>query len=98
MPERQCSTTVSFIHLLKCPAISYTKCLIADYEQIAQVVKCLLYKHEDLSWDLQDPSKKLGVAVCTCNPSLREAEIGELPGASWLASLAELGLGSVFKK
>lgn len=34
-------------------------------EAMAQLVKCLLYPREDLSWDLQEPHKKPGTVVCT---------------------------------
>lgn len=43
------------------------------------MVFCLfvcLFKYEDMSMDSQPSCKKLGVALCTCNPRNRKAEAG----------------------
>lgn len=42
--------------------------------EMAQPAKCLLYKHEDLTSDPQQPCKKWGVLAQTCNPSLVQVE------------------------
>lgn len=47
--------------------------------KMAELAKCLLGKHEDLSLDPQNPWKRLGVTVCAVALILRvkvEAETG----------------------
>lgn len=48
---------------------------------------CLLHKH--LSLGTQQPQKKPGMAVCSCNPSTGEAETRR--SLELLASLAQSG-------
>lgn len=50
---------------------------------MAQLVKCSLYNHKDLSLDPQHhiKSQALDTVACDSNPSAREAEKGEDPGA-----------------
>ena len=46
-------------------------------EMMAQLVKCLLYKNEDVSSILRIPRKKnLGMVVYTYSPRIKEAETG----------------------
>lgn len=54
-------------------------------EEMAQWGACFSFRYEDLSSDLQHPSKQWNmVAVCVCNSRL-EAEEG--PGACWPVNL-----------
>lgn len=54
-------------------------------EEIAQWGNCLSFKYEDLSSDLQHPSKQWSmVAVFVCNSRL---EVEEGPGACWPVNL-----------
>lgn len=43
---------------------------------MAQPVKCLLHKQEDLSPAAQHLHSKLGMATCACTPSAGEAKAG----------------------
>lgn len=43
---------------------------------LAQLVKCLMYKHEELSLDPQSLHKKPGRVVYTRNPSAGQVERG----------------------
>lgn len=43
-------------------------------KEMAQVVKCLLYKHKDLSLIPRSYVKKPGMVVCTLNPNPGEVE------------------------
>lgn len=38
---------------------------------MSRYIKCLPYKHEDLSSDLQHPNKKLGMVAHSYNPGAR---------------------------
>lgn len=58
------------------------KCLRV-YGEVAQSVKCLLKKHEDIGLTLRSRIKKPGMVACTCNRNTVEAETGgflESPG------------------
>lgn len=55
-----------------------------------QLVESLLYRHEDLSLDLQYPYKKLSVVMCPCNPMARNMRTGQSLSSMALALLAEL--------
>lgn len=55
--------------------------------RMAQWVKCLLSKHEDLSSGPQCPGKKMGMVACVSNPRAGKEEGGRVPGAPWSASL-----------
>lgn len=46
--------------------------------EMAQSAKLLLCKHK--SSVTRDPIKIVSMAVCICNPSTEEAEIGKFPG------------------
>lgn len=45
-----------------------------------QLLKCLLYKHKDLSSIPRASEKQLGVVACICNPGTGEAEKGKSRG------------------
>lgn len=53
---------------------------------MAQVVKCMLCKLEDLSLNLQNLSEEPGMLVHVSNPSDGDVEIGRQPGywKQWL--------------
>lgn len=55
---------------------------------MAQLVKALLYKLEELCLiSSKHPCKKLGAAVCSCNPSTGELNTGGLLGLMGWPSL-----------
>lgn len=54
----------------------YRKIILLGGEAIAQPVKCLVCKHEDLSSNRQYPCKKPGVTERACNLSTGEVETG----------------------
>lgn len=54
---------------------------------MAQLVKHLLYKQEELSLMPRAQVKMPGMMVCAYNPSAGGVETGGVPGAHWLAGL-----------
>lgn len=54
----------------------YRKIILLGGEAIAQPVKCLVCKHEDLSLNLQYPCKNPGVTERVCNLGTGEVETG----------------------
>ena len=42
--------------------------------EVAWLVQCLSFKHEDLNSDPQHPHEKANMTVCACNPSAWEVE------------------------
>lgn len=45
---------------------------------MAQLVKCLLYKLENLSSDPQDPWESHDIVACICTPTARVTETGDI--------------------
>ena len=64
--------------------------------RMAQWVKCLLSKHEDLSSGPQRPGKKMGMVACVSNPRAGKEE-GEGPRAP-LVSQPRLYVSSRFSE
>lgn len=58
--------------------------------EVTQLVESLLYRHKDLSLDLQHPHKKMSVVMCSCNPMARNMKTGQSLSSMVLALLAEL--------
>lgn len=48
--------------------------------ELTHLVKCLLYKYEDLSLISSKHIKILSLVACICNPSFGEAETGRSLG------------------
>lgn len=47
---------------------------------MAWPIKCLLWKHENLNVDPQDPQNRSGAVACSCDSSIRQAETGRSLG------------------
>lgn len=45
---------------------------------MAQLVKCLVYKLENLSSDPQDPCESHGMVACSCTPTAGVTETGDV--------------------
>lgn len=62
---------------------------------MASWVKCLLYKHEDVSLDPQHPHKKTGVVVCASIPSAGRGGDKQILETHQPVSLAKLAISSL---
>lgn len=78
-----CSSSVNSTNILEIKIFNWR------IVKIAQWLKCLLHKHEDLNLDSQNPpnSRNSAGVLATYNP--RTQEMGMF-GTSWLTGVAEL--------
>lgn len=70
--------------------------------EMAQLVRCLLYKHEDLSLVPISHVQTSGISSGTCNPSMGESDKGRTPGLMTnqfiLLASSRFNEGPCFKK